>query len=431
MPTLLFAAGNVGTQLNMYLPILRELAQDESLRLCLAYTDSTPAHQQDPAFVECRALFDEVRVHDLEWQLPDSTLGKVRLALTSSAAYQAFVKDLLDEVQPDLVVLPSNKNFRYRAFSKTAALAGRPVLVMQEGSVPGGMRTRLDSFPPDYRRNYRLRAAGAALLNSVLLARQVGPQALTRFHVGHGAVTTLAAWGAASRDIAVAHGYAHDSVELTGQPRFDRLATHDWSDEVTALYEELGIDRGRRSLVYLPTKGITDSFLQSQQQQLDILRAIVQGAQAQAEPVTVITKLHRNENRTEFERIVGPELFGAMVTVQDVPLHPLLAGCALAITVGSTAGMEALALGKPLITMNFSGRPDYYPYAEEGAALSVTSPDAMQEAVRKILEDPDCQERLVRGRERFVAQELGPLDGGATSRVVEAIHAALRRRQAG
>ncbi len=425
MRTILFAAGNIGCQLKMFLPVLRELAPDAGLRLVLMYMDDNPAQQQDPIYVEAEELIDELRVFHFQGNLPDSRLGKLKQVVDTATSFQRYVAELLDELQPALVVLPNHKNFRYKAFSKVAALRETRVLVVQDGLSPGGMKTRMASFPMSYRSAYAVRAATTFLLNSVGMTALEGPRALTRYNFGHDSITQVATWGVSSRQIAIDHGYEPSKVEVTGQPRFDHMLQHDWEQECEALYAELGIDRSRKSLVYLPTKGITDDFLASQDEQLAIFRAIVDGARAQDEPITIITKLHRNEDLDKFNAIMGEDMLRDMVVVQDVPLYPLLHGCTLAITLGSTAGLEALGFDKPLITMNLSDRPDFYHFAERGAALGVSAPGEMKDAVSRILSDEPLQARMAEARARFLVDEMHTLDGHATQRVAELIRGCL------
>ncbi len=425
MRTILFAAGNIGCQLNMFLPVLRELARDEGLRLVLLYLDSNPAHELNPMFIEARELVDDLRIHHFEASMPQTRLGKLRRVVDTATTFQRGVKALLEEIRPDLVVLPNHKNFRYKAFSKIAALHDVRVLVVQDGLSPGGMRTRMPSLPRSYRTDHAARQATSALLNSVGMTALEGPRALTHFNHGHGAITKVATWGEASRQIALDHGYTPSQIAITGQPRFDHMLMHDWEQECDALYRELGIDRARKSLVYLPTNGITGGFLADLDDQIAIFKAIVDGAEAQDEPVTVIAKLHRAEKLDEIHRILGPELVSRMIVVQDVPLYPLLHGCTLAITLGSTAGLEALGFDKPLITMNLSDRPDFYHFAERGAAVRVTAPHEMKGAVASILSDEGVQTRLAEARARFLVEEMYTLDGKATQRVAELIRETL------
>lgn len=425
MRTILFAAGNIGCQLNMFLPVLRELAQDDGLRLVMLYLDRNPAHEQNPMFVETRELVDELRVQHFEAEMPQTRLGRLRRVVDTATSFQRGVKALLEEVRPDLVVLPNHKNFRYKAFSKIAALHDVRVLVVQDGLSPGGMQSMMPSLPRSYRNDHVARQATSVLLNSLGMTVLEGPRALTRYNRGHGSVTKVATWGVSSRKIAIDHGYEPSQIAITGQPRFDQMLTHDWEPECEALYRELGIDRGQKSLVYLPTRGLTGGFLADLDDQIAIFKAIVDGAEAQDEPVTVIAKLHRAENLEEFHRILGPELVSRMVVVQDVPLYPLLHGCTLAITLGSTAGLEALGFDKPLITMNLSDRPDFYRFAESGAAVRVTAPDQMKQAVASILSDEGVQGRLAEARARFLVEEMHTLDGKATWRVAELIRETL------
>ena len=83
--------------------------------------------------------------------------------------------------------------------------------------------------------------------------------------------------------------------------------------------------------------------------------------------------------------------------------------------------MEAAILGKPLVTINFTGGPDHAPYADGGAALGVRAAADLVPAIRRILSDPQIQRGLEAGRARFLADTFVARDGLAARRAASVI----------
>ena len=91
------------------------------------------------------------------------------------------------------------------------------------------------------------------------------------------------------------------------------------------------------------------------------------------------------------------------------------------ITISSTTGLEALIMKKPLITVNFSGKPDAMPYAESGAAIGVYKPEDVRPAIKSVLENKDVREKLAKKAKLFIYEQCYKMDGKASERIVDLI----------
>ncbi len=107
----------------------------------------------------------------------------------------------------------------------------------------------------------------------------------------------------------------------------------------------------------------------------------------------------------------------------EVPLRTLIAASDLLVTRFSSTATEAALLGVPVIVVNLSGGPDQFPYAEEGAALGVYSPEGISPALNSLLRDTDVRSRLLASQQHFLERHLGPRDGRATERISARIEA--------
>ncbi|MCK5018758.1 MAG: glycosyltransferase, partial [Candidatus Peribacteraceae bacterium] len=106
-----------------------------------------------------------------------------------------------------------------------------------------------------------------------------------------------------------------------------------------------------------------------------------------------------------------------VVFIKDIDLTELLMISEIVITDLSTVGLEAMLLNTPVITVNFTGKPDAMPYASSGAAIGVSDPNKLKEAVQSILNNQDTKNRLQQNAKIFLKDYLYKLDGRSAERV--------------
>lgn len=92
-------------------------------------------------------------------------------------------------------------------------------------------------------------------------------------------------------------------------------------------------------------------------------------------------------------------------------------------TYASTTGMEAVALNKPVIVVNLTGRPDPVEYVKERVALGVYKEEDLKPAVEQLLRDDS---ELAKNRKKYVEKYLYKIDGKATERIINLIKEVIK-----
>jgi len=138
------------------------------------------------------------------------------------------------------------------------------------------------------------------------------------------------------------------------------------------------------------------------------------------QPPLVVVKTHPRRSQPEvvraFQEAAGPT--GTVITSGNS--MAVLSCCDVVVAGASTAAIEAMAAGRPVVYVG-SLEEDMYGYAREGVALHADGPDGVPAILSGILNGETDAEVLIARGKAFAARYLGPLDGHATERAVAAI----------
>ena len=138
------------------------------------------------------------------------------------------------------------------------------------------------------------------------------------------------------------------------------------------------------------------------------------------EDCQVIVKVHPSFTINDYPKFDGPDDWRYVEVIEDADLYELIKVSDVCVTDYSTAGAEAVVMGKPLIVVNLLGKR--YPsnnYDEYGVALSITRADQVKEVVSKVLDEEETRNRLARAREQFINEYNYLNDGQAAKRIVD------------
>ena len=215
----------------------------------------------------------------------------------------------------------------------------------------------------------------------------------------------IAVWGGKSRKALIKKFVPKDKIVITGAPQFDNSSK--FNVKITkSIAREIGLDLSKKYVLFT-TQNIP--LIEETVKHLCIAVKSIPGLQ-------LVIKTHPAEYSTkDYEKIIKESGVHGILTKKY--LYPLIKGCSAMITVSSTTGLETLIIGKPLITINLSGKPDAMPYAESGAAIGVYNPEDIAPAIKSILENQDVRKELSKKVKLFVYDQCYKMDGKASARI--------------
>lgn len=212
--------------------------------------------------------------------------------------------------------------------------------------------------------------------------------------------TAIAAYGEAMRDVLLHNRVSPESIVITGNPKMDMLHPDD-----------SGKDSRR---ILLLTNYFVEFGLWSKRQRKRFVLDVCAVAKATTDKPLRI-KIHPvNERMADYESLAA-EYDLDVELYQQAPITEVAEGCSLAITTTSSAGLEAMVLGKPLIIYNPYG--NVTAYGEDSGAYIALSATQLAGAVSDILDNGigDEQKRLA---EQFIINQASARDGKSADRIV-------------
>jgi len=230
-----------------------------------------------------------------------------------------------------------------------------------------------------------------------------------RSYMKHLHADKIAAMGNRSKDVYVKSGIEGDRIAVTGVAQFDRLFNRD-KEQDKQVVVGCGVDLSKRIVVFT-TQPISPA--ETQEMLSGVIDAVLKMTDTQ-----LVIKVHPREEMEAYQAIAEKYQNPRVCVVKDIDLYALISNCELLIAKSSTTALEAMMIGKPVVTFDLSGQPGPVPYATEGAAIGVYRQEDIEEAIQRALHDEETRSRLKAGRDKFVRNWAGEPDGKASWRIV-------------
>ena len=199
------------------------------------------------------------------------------------------------------------------------------------------------------------------------------------------------------REGLVAEGRAADSIRVTGNPVFDRLADPELRERGLAFRRQRGWDASCRVITWASQPEPSDPQLPRR------IEAALLSALADHLDWYLVLRPHPSDVYT-----LPPS--GPQVThsTRADDLHTLLAASDVVVTMTSTVGLEAAFIGIPLVTWDLSENTRSCPYAKMGISEGVVSFSELAPAIMRALAGQGPRPRLpqVGSAARLVAETL-------------------------
>jgi glycosyltransferase involved in cell wall biosynthesis len=337
----------------------------------------------------------------LEWRgLPIVKIARpflrdsVRRSLLAAVLFQEAAFRALETIRPRAVVITSNRRHAERALALAARAGGVPCLLFSGALVMGRERSRLFDVAD------RMLVIGQELKDRLVKEQDVDPARVTVVGDPRSNAARLVPPARLRADVCTHFGLPADRPLLTLVSKYVSLLFS--SQEKEALYRTL----------------------------FGAVRML-----APALVPSVIVKVHPNEDLVQLREQVRAWGCGEAVLTKEYDIHRLFGASDAAVMVTSMAGLEAMAMGCPVVAVQTAGK-DFEggvmpPYVSAGAVerVDMGDPTALAATLRRLLTEPAARAGLVERGRRFAARYVHPVDGELARRllaVVEEIRSGQR-----
>lgn len=241
-----------------------------------------------------------------------------------------------------------------------------------------------------------------------------------RYYLDEAHAAALGVWSQAR-----AQRYQRDSrrqarVEVVGNPEFEKLRLPERVEVAGDSW--LWVTRPHVSeKCYAPSR--------SPREGLEIFEALLDALAADSR-ATLVVKPHYYDYTELYRQAVAARPAGVAqrVRITDEALHSLFARACVVISEDSTAGMEAMFHGKPLVHAHFARSRPTVPFTDQGAALPGFSAGQLRDSLSRAAALGEAQRReLCEAQREFLRQQAGECGGNATRRCADFVLDMLRR----
>ncbi|MBZ0265994.1 UDP-N-acetylglucosamine 2-epimerase [bacterium] len=250
-------------------------------------------------------------------------------------------------------------------------------------------------------------------------------------HIQQGAVSGNPIYRYSIADLMLVHGemaknslldmgFEEERIAICGNPQIDRIAqqSRKMNDLIVS---ELNLNREKPYILVL-TSGAGDRV--SIDHHKKIISEIRNAAKANPD-MQFVVKLHRKDSMEYYlaedesnqygKLIVAPKSLGLKIG----SIFEWLQGCNAVITGASTAGMEAMLLDVPVITIDLNNEISGIPYIDYGASIHLNDAGKLSEVVQQFVNNPTVYSEVTEKASQFLKLEYGELDGKASDRIAD------------
>jgi len=321
-------------------------------------------HAQDIS-VACEKLdtrqLSETLAEIIGTRIRTDLLPLVRHVCCEARVYTDVYFDLFSHVRPEVIILFNEITISERAAARIAGRAGLKSIAIQHGLFIGYVYR---SLPTD----------------------------------------RIIVWGRLPREFWLAQGCSTEQVISVGG-----FGHENWPDVAKYFQVETATDRRPTVLVL----GQNPAWFMSPQLRRESLRAVFDAA-TRLKSLRFVIKVHPGETPGSYEKEVQVRGLGNVEIYTSGDLLDFLRPAQVVVSIFSTAGLEAMLVGVPVIVLNPVPEPSLAPYAP--ATVIAGDGPALAQAIDRILMDAQYRDMLISSGREYAAAYIGPLDGKAATR---------------
>jgi len=365
----------------MLAPVAKELARQGVERRLLSLTALRGFRSPQPEFAPSAtpvesltpSWFERERDSKAVSGSPTSSRRRWLRRLLWSLLLGPAIRRRLDDASA-IAVVPNDSAFPYDRIVRLLHRLGIPYLLLQEGI----------RFPLPGETDSRYGLGGAA---------------------------ALAVWGEASAAHFASLDIAHDTIHVTGNPRFD-------GDTALAA-------RPAQPTLALVTNPIDDQGFCSQGEKLALAAEFVRRflAARTSDGVRLLLRTHPGESRGSYLELLASEQRARVEVANHENLDALLDDSTAVVVMASTVGLEALRRGRPIAVLPIPGHGYVHDYVARRAAIGLVLDSALPQQVEELLAPPTDRRAVDRYLESHLAHR-----GFAAERVAGLIIAGMEDR---
>lgn len=337
---------------------------------------------------------------------------------TVESVRKGWVRRIIDKIAPNVVAVCNDRSPMSSIFIKAAKRKGIGTLLIQDGlltlpemSRPEGPKAGLKLSTTLARRFRRSAEQGGYLREQLAtLYLFIANGFRSGGEYGLGECDSIAVFGADTKVFLVKKGVSDSRIFITGSPKFDELVVHG---------SEGSVDERHTRRVLLMTQSFVEHQLWTRPQWEDFVTTVITALNG-IENIALTIKVHPGEDIDPYDNLLSSvDPHYEWEIIKEGALSEQLRRCDTSITVNSTAGLEAMSQGKPLVIIDLfsNGGIEFY---EHSGAWTVSSKDDIAVNIENSL-DPARSDEYRRRSAEFLERHIYKRDGRAAERITDLI----------
>ncbi len=225
----------------------------------------------------------------------------------------------------------------------------------------------------------------------------------------------ICVWSEQSKDILIKQGNFPDDIPIiTGDPKTDFLPNVIKQFNHEQICQKLKIPTNKKILVFVtqPLPNIEEK---------EIITNSIFKIIKNFDNVFLVIKVHPRETDLSFYKNMAEKFNVRNYSIQQFSnLYEILFISNIVLVAYSTAGIEAMRMKKPVISLDMMGLNENQPLLKSGIPIIANSEDKLISSIKKCLESENV-EKMIHEGQIFAEKELGKADGQSSTRIVNLI----------